>query len=95
MDDWIRVEAEAEHQTVGDAYYINLANVAAVHLVTEYAEHDRHPHPTVSVITTGGAVVKIRGEAARDEVRRALERRQSGGGSEVEGFGRQPTLHLG
>ena len=95
MDDWIRVEAEAEHQAVGDAYYVNLANVAAVHLVTEFAEHDRRPHPTVTVITTGGAVVKIRGEAARDELRRALERRQSGGGSGGEGVEHRPALHLG
>lgn len=95
MNDWIRVEAEAKQQTVGDAYYVNLANVAAVHLYTEFVEHDRHPHPTVSVITTAGAVVKILGEAARDEMRRALERRTSSVGSEDEGFGHQPVLHLG
>lgn len=95
MDDWIRIEADTEHQVVGDAYFVNLANVAAVRIFTEFVEHDRHPHPTISVITTGGAVVKIQGEAARDEMRRALERRQSDAGSEVEGFGRQPTLHLG
>jgi hypothetical protein len=95
MDDWIRVEAEATHQTVGDAYYVNLANVAAVHLYTEFAEHGRHPHPAVNVITTGGAVVKIHGEAARDEMRRALERRQLSEGTGDKGGGHRPALHLG
>lgn len=94
MDDWIRVEAEAAHQAIGDAYYVNLANVAAVHLFTEIAEHDRHAHPVVSVITTGGAVVKIYGEGARDVLRRALDRRELGAEGEG-GTGERASLHLG
>ena len=95
MDDWIRVEAEAKPQAIGDVYYVNLANVAAVHLVTEFAEHDRYPHPAVGVITTSGAVVKIYGEAARDEMRRALERRQGSDGAAGEEDARRSALHLG
>lgn len=95
MNDWIRVEAESEHQAVGDAYYVNLANIAAVHIMTEFAEHDRYPHAAVGIIATNGAVVKIYGEAARDEMRRALERRQVDEGSGGAGEVRLPTLHLG
>lgn len=89
------MEAEAEHQAVGDAYYVNLANVAAIRLFTEFDEHGRHPHPAGSSITTNGAVVKFHGEAARDEMRRALERRQPSGVGGDEGLRCPPTLHLG
>lgn len=79
MSDWVKIETNAEEswgEAGGDEYYLNLANVAAVHLFARTDEHARHRQHMVTVTTTTGATVTLRGEDARDQLRRELDRRR-------------------
>jgi hypothetical protein len=95
MGDWVKIETDLEGdwgEAGGDEYYLNFANVATVHLYARTDEHGRHRQHMVAVTTTAGATVTLRGEDARDQLRRELDRRRPA--TEASSPGEQLGLRL-
>ena len=78
MTDWIRIEADSHYARLdmaGQAYYINLANVATIQLYTDERESETERRPAATIVTVAGVPVTLHGDEVRAQLRRELDQR--------------------